>query len=74
MGARFNAAAGVMHVAQPPEALAAVGAALDAHHDPGALSSKTTLTGSALLALAVARGLLSPEAACGRRMWMKTSG
>ncbi len=64
--ARFTVAAGVMHVAQPPEALAAVGAALDAYNDPvalAALSAMTTLTGSALLALAVARGFLSAEAA-----------
>jgi chaperone required for assembly of F1-ATPase len=64
LGARFNVTTGVMHVAQPPEALAAIGAALDAYDDPvalAALSVMTTLTGSALLALAVARGLLSPE-------------
>ena len=55
-----------MHVAQPPEALAAIGAALEAYDDPvalAALSVMTTLTGSALLALAVARGFLPPEAA-----------
>ena len=66
LGARFNVTNGVMHVAQPPEALAAIGAALDAYDDPvalAALSVMTTLTGSALLALAVARGFLSPEAA-----------
>jgi chaperone required for assembly of F1-ATPase len=66
LGARFNVTTGVMHVAQPPEALAAIGAALDAYDDPvqlAALSVMTTLTGSALLALAVARGFLSPEAA-----------
>src|SRR5258708_27649968 len=66
LGARFNVTARVMHVAQPPEALAAIGAALDAYNDPVALaglSVMTTLTGSALLALAVARGFLSAEAA-----------
>jgi chaperone required for assembly of F1-ATPase len=66
LAARFNVTAGVMHVAQPPEALAAIGAALDAYNDPvalAALSVMTTLTGSALLALAVARGFLSPETA-----------
>ena len=55
-----------MHVAQPPQALAAIGAALEAYDDPvalAALSVMTTLSGSALLALAVARGFLSPEAA-----------
>ena len=66
VAARFNVTTGVMHVAQPPEAWAAIGAALDAYDDPvavAALSVMTTLTGSALLALAVARGFLSPEAA-----------
>ena len=66
LAARFNVTTGVMHVAQPTEAWAAIGAALDAYDDPvvvAALSVMTTLTGSALLALAVARGFLSPEAA-----------
>jgi chaperone required for assembly of F1-ATPase len=66
LGARFNVTSGVTHVAQPPEALAAIGAALDAYNDPvalAALSVMTTLSGSALLALAVARGFLSAEAA-----------
>jgi chaperone required for assembly of F1-ATPase len=65
-GARFHVTAGVMHVAQPHAALAAIGAALDAYDDPvalAALSAMTTLTGSALLALAVAPGFLSAEAA-----------
>jgi chaperone required for assembly of F1-ATPase len=64
LGARFNVTAAVMHVAQPPEALTAIRAALDAYTDPvalAALSVMTTLTGSALLALAVARGFLSAE-------------
>ncbi|HZZ25346.1 MAG TPA: ATP12 family protein [Roseiarcus sp.] len=66
LGARFNVTAGVMHVAQPHAALAAIGAALEAYDDPAALAALsviTTLTGSALLALAVARGFLSPESA-----------
>jgi chaperone required for assembly of F1-ATPase len=66
LGARFNMATGIVHVAQPPETLAAIGAALDAYDDPAALAAlsvMTTLTGSALLALAAARGVLSPEAA-----------
>jgi chaperone required for assembly of F1-ATPase len=66
LGAPFHMTAGIVHVAQPPGALAAVGAALDAYDDPtalAALSVMTTLTGSALLALAVARGFLKPEAA-----------
>jgi chaperone required for assembly of F1-ATPase len=56
----------VIHVAQPHAALAAIGAALETYTDPvtlAALSVMTTLTGSALLALAVARGFLSAEAA-----------
>jgi chaperone required for assembly of F1-ATPase len=66
LGARFTVTVGVMHVTQPPEALAAIGAALAAYDDPvtlAALSVMTTLTGSALLALAVARGFLPTEAA-----------
>jgi chaperone required for assembly of F1-ATPase len=64
--ARFTVATGVMHVRQPPDALAAIGAVLEAYDDPialAALSVMTTLTGSALLALAVACGFLSAEAA-----------
>ncbi|MBV8103288.1 MAG: ATPase [Hyphomicrobiales bacterium] len=66
LGARFNLAAGVLHVAQPPDALAAVRSAIDAFDDPAALAALsviTSLTGSALLALAVARGFLTPEEA-----------
>jgi chaperone required for assembly of F1-ATPase len=66
LGARLDVTTGVMHVAQPPEALAAIDSALDTYEDPvavAALSVMTTLTGSALLALAVARGFLSAEAA-----------
>jgi chaperone required for assembly of F1-ATPase len=66
LGARLKVTTGVTHVAQPPEALAAVGAALDLYDDPvvlAALSVMTTLSGSALLALAVGRGFLSAEAA-----------
>jgi chaperone required for assembly of F1-ATPase len=66
LGARFNLAAGVIHVAQPPEALAAVRSALDAVDDPAALAALsviTTLTGSALLALAAHRCFLTPAEA-----------
>jgi chaperone required for assembly of F1-ATPase len=66
LSARLNVTTGVIHVVQPPEALAAIGAALDACDSPvglAALSVMTTLTGSALLALAVARGFLPAEAA-----------
>jgi len=66
LGARFHVTAGIAHVAQPPQALSAVGAALDRYDDSvalAALSVMTTLTGSALLALAVAHGALSPDTA-----------
>jgi chaperone required for assembly of F1-ATPase len=64
LGARFVLAEGVMHVAQPDHAVAAARIAIP--QDPwrlGAMHSITTLTGSALLALAVAHGRLSPEQA-----------
>jgi chaperone required for assembly of F1-ATPase len=58
-GARFNLAQGVMHVPQPHEAIVTMRAAIP--DDPwrlAAVSSIATLTGSALLALAVAHGAL----------------
>ncbi len=64
LGAGFTLGEGVVHVTQPPAALAAARAAIPA--DPwrlGAMHAVTTLTGSALLALALARGRLSAEAA-----------
>ncbi len=64
LGARFTLAAGVMHVTQGDADLAAAGAAIP--HDPwrlGAVHSVTTLTGSALIALALARGRLSADEA-----------
>jgi len=66
LGSRFLLSEGIRHVAQPQSALAAVGAALTAIGDPFALAAlhvATTLTGSALLALAVSRRRLSPEEA-----------
>ena len=63
IGARFVLAQGVVHVAQPAEAIAAMGAKIPA--DPwrlGAVSTITTLTGSALLALALAEGALDADA------------
>jgi chaperone required for assembly of F1-ATPase len=63
MGARFVLAQGVMHVAQPEAAIAALRAKISA--DPwklGAVSAITTLTGSALLALALAHDALDAEA------------
>jgi len=64
LGADFNLGDGVVHVAQPEAALKATAAAIPI--EPwrlGALHVMTTLTGSALIALAVARGALSAEAA-----------
>jgi chaperone required for assembly of F1-ATPase len=66
LGASFLLSEGIRHVAQPESALAAVASALTAYDDRFALASlhvMTALTGSALLALAVAKGRLSPEAA-----------
>lgn len=65
LGARFVLAAGIIAVDQPAESLAAVSAAL-ADLDPlrlAALHVGTTLTGSALIGLAVLRGALSAEQA-----------
>ena len=64
LGARFVQVAGVMFAAQPPQAIAAARA-----HIPrdgwrlGAVSTITTLTGSALLALALASNAIEVEAA-----------
>lgn len=63
-GARFLLAQGVTFVRQPDAAVAAVAAAVPA--DPwrlGAVHAVTTLTGSALIALALAAGELALEAA-----------
>ncbi|MEP9356565.1 ATP12 family protein [Xanthobacter sp. KR7-65] len=61
-GARFFLAEGVRHVTQPAEALAQVEALVPrAALALAAVHSMTTLTGSALLALAVAQGTLSAE-------------
>lgn len=62
LGARFVLAEGVMFVAQTPAATAAIERAVAAFGDPfalAALSTMTSLTGSVLLALAVAHGHLS---------------
>jgi chaperone required for assembly of F1-ATPase len=64
LGAQFKLGEGVTHVAQPDAALKAASAAIPA--DPwrlGAAHVATILTGSALIALAIARGELSSEAA-----------
>jgi chaperone required for assembly of F1-ATPase len=64
LGADFNLGEGVVHVAQPEAALKAASAAIPT--DPwqlGAVHVVTTLTGSALIALALWRGRLTSEAA-----------
>lgn len=61
LGARFILAEGVMYQEQPAEAVAAVARRVAAFADPitlGALHTMTTMTGSALLALAYAEGHL----------------
>jgi chaperone required for assembly of F1-ATPase len=64
LGARFALAEGVVHVAQPDAALKAAAAAIPA--DPwrlAALHVITTLTGSALIALALLRGAITADVA-----------
>src|SRR3984885_3709094 len=64
LGARLLLAEGVVHVTQPEAALAAAGAAIPG--DPwrlGAGHSGTTLTGPALLALALAQGRITADEA-----------
>ncbi len=58
LNARFVLAEGIVHVTQPKETIAALGAHLAAYDSPivlAGLHSMTTLTGSALLALATAQ-------------------
>ncbi len=65
-GARFVLSEGVVHVAQPVTTLKAIEAALKVVADPFALAAlhvMTKLTGSALLALAVAKRQLNAEEA-----------
>jgi chaperone required for assembly of F1-ATPase len=64
LGARFVLAEGIAFVTQPAQSLAAASSAIPT--DPwrlGAMHAVTTLTGSALIALALARGALSVDAA-----------
>lgn len=64
LGARFVLAEGVMHVDQPREAIAAVSAHLRRFGHPlqlAALHTITSLTGSAVIALAVALEAITPE-------------
>ena len=62
LGAHFILAEGIMNVGQPETAVAAARAALPS--DPWSIAAMhvvTTLTGSALLALALKHGVLGPE-------------
>jgi chaperone required for assembly of F1-ATPase len=62
LGAHFILAEGILHVRQPESAVAAARAALPS--DPwsiAALHVVTTMTGSALLALALLKGVLDPD-------------
>lgn len=64
-GVTFELAQGVMHVAQPPAAIARLGravAALDPFRLAG-LSPVVTVTGSLVLGLAIAEGALDPDTA-----------
>lgn len=66
LGVRFVLAEGIMHVEQPRPTIAAVGTYLRQRREPLRLASLhviTTLTGSALLALAVDAQALDAEAA-----------
>ncbi|TCD12390.1 ATP12 family chaperone protein [Oricola cellulosilytica] len=61
-GARFVMVEGIVHQAQPRASIAAMGVHLNTVEEPvvmAALHSMTTLTGSALLALAVWKGAIS---------------
>ncbi len=72
-GARFMLTQGVVHVAQPAEAVAASQNAIP--RDPwrlAAVSSITTLTGSALLALAIAQGAIDIDLPGPPPMWTRT--
>jgi chaperone required for assembly of F1-ATPase len=66
LGARFNLAEGVIHVEQPRETIAVLGSHLNQRAEPlrlAAIHLMTSLTGSALLAVAVDFGELDAEAA-----------
>jgi chaperone required for assembly of F1-ATPase len=65
LGARFVLAGGVLHVAQPEDAIAAVRVAVEARTEPFALTALhglTSLSGSVLIALMIAEGALAAEA------------
>jgi chaperone required for assembly of F1-ATPase len=65
LSARFALAEGVTHIAQPEEAMQRVKAVLSTYDDPfslAALHVLTSLSGSALIALALAFGAISAQA------------
>ena len=65
LGVQFVLAEGVMHVTQPRVAISAIGAWLAGVTDPlrlAALHTLTTLTGSALLAIALSDGFIDADA------------
>lgn len=63
-GGRFVLAEGIVHVAQPQAAIEGISKALPRHPwTLGALHLATTLTGSALIALALAAGQIDEDAA-----------
>ena len=73
LGAHFILAEGIVHVRQPEPAIAAARAALPG--DPWSIAAVhvvTTLTGSALLALALLRGVRMPIRSGTRPMSMRT--
>lgn len=64
VGANFELAEGVLHTVQPKEALAVFGARLKQHNHPialAALHTFTSLTGSAIIALAIAEDAIKVE-------------
>ncbi len=66
LGARFTLAEGVKHVAQPQAAINAIRVEIARYSSPfklAALMSLTNISGSALLALVLARGRLSSDEA-----------
>jgi len=66
LGARFALSQGIRHVEQPEASLAAVRAEIDKAERPfglAALATATALTGSALIALMLAQGAMTPDQA-----------
>lgn len=64
IGARFTLAEGIVHVQQPKPVIAAFGVFVAQYENPlelAALHSMTSLMGSAILALAVAKAELTPD-------------